>query len=93
MAKLEALLAPAKQALDKGWHLRAAVEEEWASSPPPSPPSSGTAALAECHAALPPPYLSRFCAGWVYAGMATVGVSLMEKVKRYAAGLRMCPEA
>lgn len=29
-----------------------------------------------------PPYLMRFCAAWVYAGMCTVGVSLLEKQKR-----------
>ena len=86
MAEVEALLAPSRRALDEGWHLRAAVEEEWASAPPPCCPlSSSTAMLAECQqAAQPPMYLYRFCAGWVYAGMATVGVSLMERAKRCA---------
>ena len=33
-----------------------------------------------------PPYLARFCAAWVYCGMATVGVSLMERAKRCVVG-------
>ncbi len=30
-----------------------------------------------------PLYLARFCSAWVYAGMCTVGVSLLEKGRRY----------
>jgi hypothetical protein len=50
-----------------------------------SQPSAAAAAAASGYvpAGPPPLWLARFCAGWVHASLGTVGVSLLEKQKRW----------
>ena len=92
----EGALEPAWRSIENGDHKRISWEnphEALASSKPasdcPSMPPNECLEGQQEPQILPvdhrklPLFLVRFCAAWVYAGMATVGVSILEKKRQY----------
>ncbi len=65
----EIALEPARIALAAGMHK--------------APAGSASEAAEAAAAGSPMPFLMRYTAGWIYAAMATAGVSLLEKQRRY----------
>jgi hypothetical protein len=81
-------LKPALEAVQARGAHKAVVwaELEGAPVPNPPPPVAGGGGGGGAPSATPPPpplFLARFSAAWVYASMATVAVSLLEKEKRH----------
>lgn len=73
-----AALQPAWEALEAKLHKAPLLPAQPGG---PGAAYSGSAAAAQLQAACP--FLLRFTAAWVYVAMATAGVSLYEKQKRY----------
>ncbi|CAD7696975.1 unnamed protein product [Ostreobium quekettii] len=94
MDAAEAALEPVWRSIRNGDHKRVAwtsPHEALGEEPPagtcPSRPPNEANLTAQCsvHANQPKPplFLARFCSAWVHVGMATVGVSILEKRRQY----------
>jgi Fanconi-associated nuclease 1 len=73
----EAAVAPAFAALDAGAHKEAAAGVSGGAG------GSTSTSTAPSTAALAPMFLRRYCAAWVHVAMATAGVSVLERRRRY----------
>lgn len=69
LAAAEVALEPARAALAAGMHK--------------TPAGSASEPIEAAERGSSMPFLMRYTAGWIYAAMATAGVSLLEKQRRY----------